>query len=210
MKRKQMTGVIAGSLMLCTAGWAGQSALGDSRGDSRFEADGGQFDYAEVLSVDPLVRQVRVTVPNRECYTETRYVPVRGPVNRSAPAAGGMIVGGVLGAVVGSQLGRDIGGRDGRRNGALAGGIVGMAIGHDAAERRAVRSDAYGSYGSYGSAEVRPVETERCEVRNEEHMEERVDGYRVTWRYQGHTHTSRMNHDPGQQLRVRVSVDPVG
>jgi uncharacterized protein YcfJ len=51
---------------------------------------------------------------------------------------------------------------------------------------------------------------ERCEVHQEEHFEDRNEGFRVTYRYNGRTYVTRMPNDPGQQIRVRVAVSPVG
>ena len=110
-----------------------------------------------------------------------------------------MILGGLLGAVIGHQLD----GRGSRRNGAIAGAVIGTAIGHDVAERR--NSDARDEY----QRELRAVDAEHCEVRAVEHVEERVDGYRVTYRYNDRTYITQMPRDPGERIRIRVSVDPV-
>lgn len=192
MNRLHTVNALAGGLLLGTLAVAGDYR--DYR-DSREP----EYDYAEVVGVDPMTRQVRVVVPHRECYSETRYVPVNR-AGSAHQAAAPMILGGLIGAVIGNQIGN----RDTHHAGAVAGGLIGAAIGHDAAGRQAA------SRGGYGPEEVRPVESERCEVRNEERIEERVDGYRVTYRYNGRTYTTRMSHDPGQRIRVRVSVDALG
>jgi uncharacterized protein YcfJ len=201
MNRKQIVGVVAGSLALSTAAFADQGYGRDEgypHGDEQGFETG--YDYAQVVSVDPLVRQVRVTVPQRECHTETRYVPVHtaaaGPVYG---AAGGMILGGLVGAVVGHQFDSH---HSHNNFGALAGGIVGTAIGHDVAEQSMAR------HNDYGSGEVRPVSMERCEVHEEEHVENHTEGFRVTYRYNGRTYMTRMPRDPGRQLRIRVAVSP--
>jgi len=207
MNRKQIFVAMAGSLALSAAAFAGP---GFDRDDfDRGYGDGGTgFDFAEVVRADPIVRQVRVSVPRRECFDETRYVPVRsGPGPQGA--AGGMILGGIIGAVVGHQFDGGRGdwrhGRGGGGNtGTLAGGIVGAAIGHDVAERNAARA------GGFAGDEVRAVTAQRCEVHEEEHVEDRTEGFRVTYRYQGRTYTTRMPNDPGPRIRVRVSVSPVG
>jgi uncharacterized protein YcfJ len=200
MNRKQIISALAGSLALSGAAFADQGYGRDDGPDGRGYGNAPGFEYAEVVNVDPLVRQVRVTVPRRECYSETRYVPERGLAGPPVQgAAGGMILGGLIGAVVGHQMD----GRHSRNNGTLAGGIVGAAIGHDMAERSVARQ------GDYGGDEVRPVSMERCEVHEEEHVEDRTEGYRVTYRYNGRTYVTRMPRDPGRQIRVRVSISPV-
>jgi uncharacterized protein YcfJ len=179
-----------------------------------------EYDTADVISAEPLTRQVRVSVPQRECYTETRYVPVTdsgsygydqfgngrfgngriGRYGNDAPAAGQMIMGGLIGAVIGHQIGN----QESRKTGAIAGAIIGSAIGHEAAQRSAARR------ADYGSTELRAVDAERCETRTVERYEERVDGYRVSYRYNGRIYTTNMSHDPGSTLRVRVNVAPLG
>jgi uncharacterized protein YcfJ len=207
MNRKHILGVFAGSLALSTAAFAdhGYGRGGDFDQGYNDGADSG-YDWAQVVSVDPLVRQVRVTVPRRECVNETRYVPVRGAYGRPGQgAAGQMILGGLIGAVIGHQMD----GRHSRNNGTLAGGVIGAAIGHDIAERNAGARGAYGGdRGGYGSDEVRPVSVERCEVHEDEHFEDRTEGYRVTYRYNGRTYVTRTAADPGRQIRVRVAVSP--
>jgi uncharacterized protein YcfJ len=204
MNRKQIIGAVAGSVILSTAAFANQAYDGNDDVDRDAGGNDSRFDVAEVVRVDPLVRQVRVTVPRRECFDDTRYVPVRGPGGPPQGAAGGMILGGLIGAVVGHQFD----GRHSRNNGTLAGGVIGAAIGHDVAEQNAARGQDYG-YG-YGGGEVRPVSVQHCEVREDEHFEDRTEGFRVTYRYSGRTYVTRMPNDPGRQIRVRVSVSPIG
>jgi len=167
--------------------------------EDRAYADG--YDYAEVVDVDPIYREVRVSVPQRECRTEVYDEPAR-PAYRPGerPAAGAMILGGLIGAVVGHQFGH---GR-GRDAGTVAGAVVGAAVGHDAAQRRVAR-DANDDY-----APPRTREQEVCRTRYEEHIEREVDGYRVTYRYNGRDYLTQMAYEPGDRIRVRVTVDPVG
>ena len=44
---------------------------------------------------------------------------------------------------------------------------------------------------------------------HEVHEEERLAGYSVTYVYAGETYTTRRRRDPGDSIRVRVSVRPV-
>jgi uncharacterized protein YcfJ len=39
--------------------------------------------------------------------------------------------------------------------------------------------------------------------------QERVIGYRVTYRYRGHTGTTRLSHDPGDHIPIDISLSPV-
>jgi len=169
--------------------------------DSQYGAGHDQADYdtAQVLSAEPMTRQVRISVPQRDCYPETRYERVNTRRAGSTPAAGQMLLGGLIGAVIGHQIDD----RRSRNTGTVAGALIGTAIGHQVAQDDARRDD-------YGRDEYRAVDAERCEIRTVERVEERVDGYRVRYRYNGRVYTTRMPRDPGATLRVRVNIAPVG
>jgi uncharacterized protein YcfJ len=194
--------------------WA---ARDDGRYDGRYDGRGarpGAGEYARVVDVDPIRRQVRVVQPVQQCYEQTRYEQApaydssyddygdrRGGARRNGEqAAGAMILGGLIGAALGNQIGHG----DGRRAATVAGALIGTAIGHDTAHR----DDRYGSVrtGYYAPPEARTVT--RCETRMTEQWEERIDGYRVTYEYNGRRFETRLPYDPGRTLRVRVDVRP--
>jgi uncharacterized protein YcfJ len=148
------------------------------------------------------MRQVRVSVPRRECYEDAGYDPGYDPGYRRGAerqAAGGTILGGLIGAVIGHQIGH---GRE-RAVGTVAGAIIGSAVGHDAAMQR--RDD-----GPYGYSSPRADRGERCETRYSEQIEQRIDGYRVSYRYNERDYQTVLPYDPGERLRVRVTVRPEG
>jgi uncharacterized protein YcfJ len=155
---------------------------------ARYErSSSSEYDYAPVTRVEPIVRRVSVETPNRECYDDVRYVESRPHI--SDPNVGGRtLVGALIGGVVGHQFGS---GR-GRDAATVAGAAVGAAVGYDAAARR--------------SGTVREEIVQRCEVRYEKRYEERVDGYRVSYEYNGREYTTRLPYDPGERIRVRVAV----
>lgn len=164
----------------------------------------GDYDYARVVDVEPIVRRVRVTEPRRECYEETRYEYDRPYDSRYAgrggSSAGSMILGGLIGAAVGNQIGSG----DGRRAATVAGAIIGSAIGHDAAARRDARMA-----GHYDDRyEARPYTVERCDIRHVDSWEERIEGYHVTYDYHGRRGRTTLPYDPGPRVRVRVDVRP--
>jgi uncharacterized protein YcfJ len=152
-----------------------------------------EFEYARVVAVDPITREVRREVPVRECWDETREVRGYDPRNGTA---GGAILGGLLGGAVGNQIGRG----DGRKAATVAGAIIGAAVGHDVAEqRRAADGRTPGP---------REETVQRCDTRYETQVEQRNDGYRVTYEYQGRTYQTRLPYDPGEKIRIRVAVSP--
>jgi uncharacterized protein YcfJ len=181
------TRVLAAAVGLALASGA---ALADPpRGPYGRHDRGGEYDYADVLHVEPLRRQVRVSEPVRECWEETVYAS-NGPFSSSH--IGGTLVGSALGTVVGNQVGHGRG-KDVAR---IAGALIGGAIGHNVSvDRQRLRGD-----------EGRRVE--RCDVSYRDSYEERIDGYEVTYEYAGREYVTRMPYDPGERLRVRVDVTP--
>ena len=209
MFSKSMMSGLAAALMLSAPIMADEDS--GWQDDRPGDAASSGYDYARVTHVEPRYRQVRTSVPRQQCHTETRYVPDSrqsgpygsyGPYGAERPAAGGMILGGLIGAVIGHQFGN---GHD-RGVGTVAGAVIGSAIGHDAAQRRA--GEAYG--GDYGGREGRSVDSERCETRYSERVEQQIDGYRVTYRYNDRNYQTDLPYDPGERLRVRVTVSPEG
>lgn len=189
MSRKIILSSLASGAVLLSA-----SAFADSpyRSDD-YDSDG--FDYARVVDVDALTRQVRVATPRRECYEQTRYrddypAPRRGTAGST-----------ILGALIGAGIGNSIGSGDGRRVATVAGALIGSAVGHDVGERRRDREDANGS---------QPVAytQQRCDLRYETSYQERIDGYRVTYEYNGQRFVTQLPYDPGKRLRIRVNVEP--
>jgi uncharacterized protein YcfJ len=169
------------------------------------------YDYARVIDVDPIRTRVRVRTPERECWQETRYDD-RDYYRRDSVAdrygprssAGSMILGGIVGAAVGNQIGSG----DGRRAATVAGALIGSAIGHDVAARRDARSRDDLRYGYDYDTGPREYTVERCGTRYRDDWEERIEGYRVTYEYNGIRQTTRLPYDPGNQIRVRVDVRP--
>ena len=146
----------------------------------------GYVDTAEVIQAEPLYQVVQVARPVNECWMET--VP-QGRSPQGAYAA--PVVGGIIGGVVGNRLVR---GR-GRAPATVAGTLLGAAIGHGLSAA---------SYGPPTLANVR-----RCRTVNRYEPRQQFVGYRVDYRYEGQTFSTRTRGHPGKFIRVRVDVDPV-
>jgi uncharacterized protein YcfJ len=140
-------------------------------------------DYARVKSATP--EYERVNTPRRECRTEY----IEGAARPAERGYSGPIIGGIAGAILGNQIG---GGR-GKEAATAAGAITGAIVGD--------RVQNSGQYDDGGGREVR-----RC--REVDHWERRLTGYRVEYEYGGRRFTAFLPHDPGRELRVRVSVEP--
>jgi len=149
----------------------------------------GQYDYAKVVDVDPIVQRERVRVERETCWDE--QVRVRTDGYRGGDAVGGALVGGVIGGVVGHELGH---GHQHDPAGTLVGAAVGATLGHQLAWRRQDRYET--------------VTERRCAVKPDLEYYERVTGYRVSYRYRGRIyHTTTTDH-PGRRIRVRLDVTP--
>jgi uncharacterized protein YcfJ len=151
--------------------------------------------FARVVDVDPIVRRVRVSVPEQQCWSEEQAV-------RSGPSRSevrGTIIGGLIGAVVGHQVSS----RQGVHtpSAMIGGSLIGAAIGNGVGSSKGDRRGEY--------VPVRYRDVERCEVSYRDAWEERIDGYEVTYVYNGRKYTTMMPYDPGRQVRVDVNVRPV-
>ena len=200
-----MAGLAAAGLLLGSQAAFADPGRWQNQNDDDYGRHGQtEYDYARVVDVEPIVRNVRVSTPRRQCWNETRYEEVRysdGGRREPPRAAGSMILGGLIGAAIGTQVGHG----DGRRAATVAGAVIGTAVGHDAAARREAGN---GGYARRDYRETRPYDVERCDVRYDEEYERHIEGYRVTYVYEGRTRTTRLPYDPGDRIRVRVDVHP--
>ncbi|UXI69947.1 glycine zipper 2TM domain-containing protein [Tahibacter amnicola] len=143
------------------------------------------YAWADVVRVDPIYTYERVSRPERECYDERVTHREDGRGNNTGAT--------VLGAIIGGALGNQVGKGDGRKAATIAGAVAGGAIGNSAARR---------DDRTYTSTE------RHCREVDGGYEERRVNGYDVEYRYRGETYMSRLDYDPGERIRVRVSVTP--
>lgn len=195
--KKMVVGLMVTTFTVASASAVAGDRYDDRGYDSRYENDryDDSYDYARVVDVEPLVSRVRVSTPRQECWDETR-VDNRGYRNDVLPRtnAGGALLGAVIGAAIGNQVGSG----SGRRAATVGGAVIGAAIGNRQVEKR------NGRYGSSG----REYTVQRCETRYQDEWQERVDGYRVTYVYNGRRQVTEMPDRPGDRIRVRVDVSP--
>ncbi|MEO8460187.1 MAG: glycine zipper 2TM domain-containing protein [Dokdonella sp.] len=179
--------VLAGILAGLLAGPGSALAQGDGRVDPP-QSDNVKYAWADVLRVDPLYEYAQISNPREECYEapgDQRGSDQRGPDNR----AGGTVLGAIVGGVLGNTLGKG----DGRRAATVAGAVVGGAVGNNIASNNDQR---------YSGTET------RCRVVRDRAQERRITGYDVQYRYRGDVYLSRLDYDPGERMRVRISVTP--
>lgn len=150
-----------------------------------------EYAYADVIETRPIIQVVEISSPRQQCWEEEYVVDRRyGGSESNTPAIIATILGGAIGNAVGHN-------KSNKQVGTVVGAVLGHSIGRDIIRRNT------------GSV-VREVETvERCETVYEQHQEERIVGYQVTYNYNGRDYSVRTNTDPGDQIQVRVSVQPV-
>ncbi len=175
-------------------------------------------EYAKVVNVLPVYKQVSYQQPKRECWIEDQQHVIRyeghDKIRRNhSRGSGDVLIGGVIGGVIGNQLTRKS--SNGARTGAtVAGAIIGSALAgesnHRSSRNKRHRRHSDSSHNRYNPQpvyETRPVK--RCENTTETHYEERLQGYDVTYRYRGENFKTRMKRDPGDRIKVQVSVRPL-
>ena len=145
--------------------------------------------YAQVVSSRPNYHEVRVSEPRQECRNER---VVYRDNYRGDPNIAGAILGGIIGGVAGHQ----IGGGHGRDVATGLGAVIGAGVGANADRE-------------YGGRSERVGYEQRCETYENTRYENRLDGYDVTYRYNGRLYTTNLPYDPGRSIAVRVDVQPV-
>jgi uncharacterized protein YcfJ len=141
--------------------------------------------YAQVVSVVPVSQDV--STPQQVCHDVV--------VNHTVPPKDQhQIAGTAIGAVTGGLLGHMIGGGKGNALATVAGAIGGGYAGKKIEE-------------SHQHANVQSEVVHRCStVAN---TSSNIVGYDVTYVYNGVTRTTRMDHDPGNRVKVEQSVSVV-
>ncbi|RDE18741.1 histidine kinase [Motiliproteus coralliicola] len=165
------------------------------RGDHKYQKGKARYDYAKVVSVEPVTRSVSRKVPYQSCWQEevAYEVPTHGGYRSRTPE----ILGGIAGVALGSSLGSNHH-KSNRTIKAIAGGLLGASIGRD-----------LGRQHHHPSSRTEYRTEQRCDTHYETHWEERITGYDVRYRYRGETYHTRMDYDPGNKIRVQVQVRPV-
>ena len=174
---------------------------------------GGYYVYADVVDVSPRYGWREVVEPVRHCVEvveprrsawnrrRDRYREEGGRHDGGRDAAAGL-VGGLIGGLIGNQFG----GGDGKKALTVAGALLGASVAQDHARRRDL-DDRYRRYDAYPYAE-RPA-GRRCTQTERTRRVRGVNGYDVTYRYQGATFHKWVDDHPGDAIRVHVAVEPM-
>lgn len=143
--------------------------------------DNAHFGWADVLRVDPIYVVAQTGPPRQECYDEQ-------VVHQDNSHVGGTVLGAIVGGALGNQVGKGNGRTAATIGGAVAGGAIGNGISR-ANDR------------SYADTQT------HCRVVGDP-PQRRISAYDVEYRYRGEVYVSRLGFDPGERLRVRISVTP--
>lgn len=166
MNKQLVIGLVAGAVAV--------TAIGAVAGYRMLD----QANYAEVVSVKPVMKSV--SVPREEC--RDQLVTVTNPTKDPK-----QIVGTVAGAVIGGVIGSKVGGGDGKKlatvGGAVGGGYAGNKIQEGMQERNTHQESR-----------------QTCRTVRDSHQE--PNGYDVTYRLDGREQLVRLDYDPGKRIPI--------
>jgi uncharacterized protein YcfJ len=179
-------------LILAFAAIAPVGAQAPARPGPAHGEDNAYYGWADVLRVDPVFAEAAPATPAQPCYEE--QVPIESTGEASASDQRGIAT--AIGAVIGGLLGNQIGKGSGRAAATLAGAVAGGAVGNGLVAEDA-NDDYRPRYRTVRHCPPKPSSGTR-----------RIVAYDVEYRYRGDVYSSRLAYDPGDRLRVRISVTP--
>lgn len=137
-------------------------------------------DVATVVSVTPIYRQISDT--RQECHEEH----VQEPASSDNSSLAGPIIGGIAGGILGNQIGQG----NGRIAATAGGAIVGTIVGSKVANSQNAQPQ------NKVIQHCHPITTTR----------DIIDGYGVTYRYNGKEGHTITQQQPGQTIRVGITA----
>ncbi len=192
--------VLSGMLL----GLAGFSTMSSASGYDRDRSwnKNSFFDYARVTQAEPIYQTIEHQVPREECWNEkVRYTPERHNSHRRHKSSTPLIIGALIGGALGNELGHH---KRNKQVGAAVGAILGGSIGADV--QRQNRRDRHDD--NYDGYDVAYRDEQRCKTYYEIETEQRLSGYEVSYRYNGHDYQTITDQHPGKKLRIKVGIRP--
>ena len=180
-------------------------------------AEATRYGWADVLRVDPVYEPTPEVAPENDertsqkpdCNDEPPPPPPPAHENeQSSNRAAGTMIGALIGGVIGHAFGRGDGNKAATAAGVVAGGVAGNQIA--AAQDQAASSQAQQQADAERDAvaaslrDCRDVRT----IRPHSQPERRIVGYDVEYRYKGEIYMARLPFDPGDRMRVKITVVP--
>lgn len=175
------------------------------------------YDFAKVVDVQPIVESFKVNNPIEQCWDER--VPTNRHYRKSGYYEQGYRRGGransshsktgeLLGAIIGGAIGNQFGNGRGKKIATAAGAVLGASVAHDVKHNNRKRNDRERYRGGRYDRNAYRIE-QRCELRDNYTIEEQIIAYKVAYKYRGNVFHTEMNRDPGNKIKVKVTVDPV-
>lgn len=146
---------------------------------------------APVVSVSPITTERTVSRPVRQCSTDNRHAD---RIYEHRHPQENLFLPGLFGGIVGGLIGNQFGGGSGKKALTIVGALAGSSIARESAREQ--RRNAY------------PREV--CRTAYEREVLRDVTAYDVTYEYAGQLFSKRMDHHPGDSVRVRVALTPAG
>lgn len=148
-------------------------------------------DTARVVNVEPIYKYTRYRP--RDCDDGYHRDRRNNYPRRHLSENTSTITGAIIGGVIGNQFG------DGRGKTAMtiAGTVLGGSVARDSYRNRPL-----------GHSRDNRDQCRYVDDRNDYRNTRNIDGYRVTYRYNGQLFTTTMDHDPGRRIPVEVSIRP--
>jgi len=196
-------------------------------------ANGGYYDYARVIRVDPVMGSGYGNASSQRCYSESDRSYAQGGYGQSGngggyydqygnyhrngsgnngyydqygsyhPAGGGSNTGRTVATVVGGIAGAVLGSKVGGGSGSVAASAIGTMVGGMAG--RQVYDNSHRQQRTATVQICDPVPVNGYYGGNANNV---ATGYDVTYEYAGRRYTTRTSYNPGERIRVRVDVRP--
>jgi uncharacterized protein YcfJ len=157
--------------------------------------EGMHYGWADVLRVDPVYDDAAPSAPHEECYEEQVLEQPQAAEPDNGKRAGATVLGAIIGGIIGNRFGKGDGRKAATAAGAVAGGVVGNNV-------------AAGQEAGTASPPPKYTTQRRCHQIDGPGAQRRVAAYDVEYRYRGEVYSTRLSYDPGNRMRVRVSVTP--
>lgn len=160
-----------------------------------------RYGWATVLRSDPVYADGDEPVSTQEDCREEPASPPSVPQHEEPPRsdsrAGSTIIGAVIGGVIGSMFGKG----DGHKAATAGGVVAGAVIGNRVAAADDARADS-----DVTAVDPPPPAPQRHCVKAP--PRKRIVAYDVEYRYAGELYMARLAYDPGDRMRVKISVVP--
>ncbi len=175
-------------------------------------------DHARVLHAEPVYRYVTIRKPHRVC-TPIRHQRHHSPGQRNHRqihrqthrqahrqnhrSNGAVFVGGAVKGAIGREVTKPINGSN-----------TGRTAANDTERRQRPTDRSYlrhvpnTRYDAHQPRHNQHRSGQRCTTTTHTSREKRIDGYDVTYVYNGHKFHTRTLHHPGHHIGIRISLAP--